>query len=168
MTALGLAILPGAALAQAPQQAQQKTIKSQLPGTWTLLLADDVKADGTHVPLYGPNPMGVLIFTPDGHYSLEIMRVNRPQYAALRNGGTPDQNKAALTGMISHFGTYATDEGAKSVTMHIEGSSYPNWDGTKQTRIVTAVTDEVLTYTIPALSGAPPSEHGETAWKKVK
>jgi hypothetical protein len=159
---LALAMLPGAV------EAQQKTIKQQLAGTWNLLLVDEVKADGTHVPLYGPNPMGLLIFTPDGHYSLQIMRVGRPRYANLRTGGTPDENKAAVTGTISHFGTYSVDESAKAVTLLVEASSFPAWDGTKLTRVVTAITDEVLTYDNPTLVGEPASSHGELAWKKVK
>ena len=48
IAALGLAVLPGAAVAQ------QKSMKDQMVGTWTLLLNDYVKADGTHVPAFGP------------------------------------------------------------------------------------------------------------------
>src|SRR5436190_9832344 len=44
IAALGLVTLPGAAVAQ------QKSMKDQMVGTWTLLLNDYVKADGTHVP----------------------------------------------------------------------------------------------------------------------
>lgn len=175
--ALGLAVLSSSALPQQQQPPRQQqaappqqppSIKASLPGAWNLLLVDQVKEDGTHVPLYGPNPEGILIFTADGHYALEIFRVNRPNYPSPAAGGTPEQNKAVLTGMISHFGTYTVDESSKAVTMHLEGSSYPNWDGTKQTRIVTAITNEVLTYNIPTLPGEPAGDHGELAWKKLK
>src|SRR6267154_2298530 len=56
---VGLAMVPGGA------GAQQKSIKDQVVGAWTLLLADNVKDDGTHVPGYGPNPEGLLVFTAD-------------------------------------------------------------------------------------------------------
>jgi len=49
---VGLAMVPGGATAQ------QKSIKDQVVGAWTLLLADNIKDDGTHVPGYGPNPEG--------------------------------------------------------------------------------------------------------------
>jgi hypothetical protein len=161
---LGLALLSGGALAQ------QKTIKSQLVGTWNLLLADDVKADGSHLPLFGPNPMGLAIFTPDGHVAVQIMRVNRPRFASNnRAAGTADENKAAVAGTITYFGTYAVDEGAKTFTTHVEASSYPNWDGLTQKRTITAITDDVLTYTNPAPSTSPgPGDHAELAWKKAK
>jgi hypothetical protein len=172
VAALGLASLPGAALAQQPQQPppqqQQKPMKALLPGSWTLLLADAVKADGTHVPSFGPNPMGSLIFTPDGHYSLEIVRVGRPAFASKsRLTGTAEENKAAVAGELSHFGTYTVDEAGKTINIHVEASSYPNFDGAKQKRQVTAITEDVLTYTQPTPS-AGGEDHVELVWKKAK
>ena len=84
--------------------------------------------------LYGPNPEGILIFTPDGRYSLQIMRVNRPHYASPTAAGRRAEQGGADRD-VSHFGTYTSTKRDKALTMHIEGSSYPNWDGTKQTRI---------------------------------
>ena len=171
--ALGLMILPGGAPAQQNPQAQQnqpKTIKSQIVGAWNLLLIDQVKDDGTHVPLYGPNPMGILIFTPDGHYSAQIMRVSRPKFASnSTQTASADETKATIAGMISHFGTYTVDEAAKTFTIHIEAASFPNWDGTRQTRNITAITDEVLTYDnkTPTRQYGP-GDHTELAWKKYK
>jgi hypothetical protein len=159
---MGLAMLPGGA------NAQQKPIKDQVVGTWTLLLADNVKDDGSHVPGYGPNPEGTIIFTPDGHYSLQIIRYGRPAFASKnRMAGTADENKAAVQGMISHFGTYTVDEAGKSLTFHIEASSFSNWDGTEQKRPVTAITDDVLTWSTPAPSAAG-YVRAEVAWKKAK
>jgi Lipocalin-like domain len=158
----GLAMLPGGA------SAQQKSIKDQLVGTWTLLLADNIKDDGTHVPGYGPNPDGSLILTADGHYSLQIIRYGRPAFASKdRMAGTADENKAAVQGMISHFGTYTVDEAGKSLTFRIEASSFPNWGGTVQKRPITAVTDGVLTWNTPAPSAAG-YVRSEVAWKKAK
>jgi hypothetical protein len=165
---LGISAVAVMALAMLPASAQQKNIKGLLPGTWTLLLVDGVNADGVHMPAFGPNPMGTLIFTPDGHYSLQIVRVSRPAFASKnRLTGTAEENKAAVAGTIAHFGTYAVDEADKSIAFHIEASSYPNWGGTKQKRQVTAITDEVLTYTLPA-SAAGGEAPVELVWKKAK
>jgi hypothetical protein len=159
---VGLAMVPGGA------SAQQKSIKDQLVGAWTLLLDDNIKDDGTHVPAFGPNPAGLLVFTADGHYSLQIFRYNRPAFASKdRLTGTADENKAAVQGMIAHFGTYTVDEAAKTFTFRVEASSFPNWDATSQKRPITAITDEVLTYNNPT-----PTTSGyvraELAWKKTK
>jgi hypothetical protein len=159
---VGLAMPPGSV------SAQQKSIKDQLVGAWTLLLDDNIKADGSHVPAFGPNPEGSLIFTADGRYSLQIFRHGRPAFASKdRLTGTADENKAAVQGMIAHFGAYAVDEAGKTFTFRVEASSFPNWDATVQKRAVTAITDEVLTFNNPT-----PSTSGyvraELAWKKVK
>ncbi|SRR5579871_23057 len=162
------ALVVGLVMLPAGGNAQQKSMKDLLVGTWTLLLDDNVKDDGTHAPSFGPNPDGILVFTTDGHYSLQIVRNSRPAFASKdRLTGTADENKAAIQGMISHFGTYVVDEAGKTVTFRIEASSFPNWDATTQKRAITALTDEVLTYNNPT-----PSTSGyvraELAWKKVK
>src|SRR6266446_2632830 len=54
-TALGLALLPGSALAQ------QKSLKEQLAGTWTIISNDNVAPDGTKRQLFGPHPKGILV-----------------------------------------------------------------------------------------------------------
>jgi lipocalin-like protein len=157
-----LALLPGGAIAQ------QKSIKDQLVGTWTLLVTDMVKADGTHVPYYGPNPTGSLIFTPDGHYSAGFARSNRAPFASNNpNITTADENKATVAGTYFHFGTYTVDERDKSFSFRVEGGSFPNWEGTRQKRPVTAITDEVLTFAI--LTPPAPGYVGtELVWKKAK
>jgi hypothetical protein len=166
---LGIAALAaGLAMAPGPAGAQQKPVKELVVGTWTLLIDDGIKDDGTQVPSFGPNPEGTLILTADGHYALQIFRNSRPAFASKdRLSGTADENKAAIQGVIAHFGTYAIDEAGKTITFRIAASSFPNWDATVQKRAITAITDEVLTYNNPA----PPSGglvHSELAWKKAK
>jgi hypothetical protein len=162
---LGFVVVGSGALAQ------PKPIQDQLVGAWTLLLDDGVKSDGTRTPTFGPNPIGSLIFTPNGRYSLQIMRVidRRPFASNNRDTGTADENKAVSQGTIAHFGSYTVDEAGKTINFHIEGSSFPNWENTNQKRRVTAITDEVLTYTNPASSTpAQGFTHAELVWKKVK
>jgi lipocalin-like protein len=159
---VGLAMLPGGA------SAQQKSIKDQIVGTWTLLLDDNIKDDGSHVPGFGPNPNGTVIFTSDGHYSLQIIRSGRPPFASnYRLTGTADENKAVVQGMLSFFGTYAIDEAGKSITFRVEASSFPNLEATVQKRPITAITDEVLTWNAPVPSAAG-YVRAELAWKKAK
>ncbi|MGD0023764.1 MAG: hypothetical protein ABSC37_03915 [Xanthobacteraceae bacterium] len=56
ITVLGLALLPGAAFAQ------QKPLKDQLVGTWTLVSNTNTAANGAKSELFGPNPKGLAIF----------------------------------------------------------------------------------------------------------
>lgn len=135
-----------------PEAAQPKSYKDMLVGTWRLLIADEVEPDNTQKPLFGPNPIGTLIFTANGHYSLQIMRYGRPKFAVNdRSNGTAEENKAAISQMISHFGTYTVDEASKTLAFRIEGSAFPNQDETTQKRNITSLTaNDELTYIIPA------------------
>ena len=182
MAAVGFAVLTGA-IAQQQQQRQGggapaaaatgpfdgKPLKEAIVGSWRLLISDGVRSDGTQVPQWGPNPKGVVMFGPDGRYSLQIMRDIRPKFAANdRLKGKPDEIKAAFEGAISHFGSYAVNDQDKSLTFRIEGSSYPNWDETKQMRVITALWQDDLTWTVPTPSTQAFGEKTNLAWRRIK
>ncbi len=163
MMALGLALLPGGAAAQ------EKPMKDLIVGTWTLQLDDGVRADGSKQPNFGPNPKGILMFTADGRYSLQIMRDSRPKFASnSRTGGTDAENKAAVQGAVAHFGKYSVNDADKRLTLRIEGSSYPNLDGATQKRQITALTADALTWTNPMPGPASGFVRTEVAWQRVK
>jgi hypothetical protein len=167
---LGIAALAAFGLVMSPvgSNAQQKSLKDQLVGTWNVLIVDDVHPDGSHVPAYGPNPIGTVLFGADGRYSLQIMRAAIPKFASNnRLKGTPEENKAVVQGMISHFGTYSVNEADKTFTIRIEGSSFPNWGGTQQKRLITSLTaGDELTWTNPTPSSG--AVRTELAWKWAK
>jgi hypothetical protein len=147
-----LASLGGAAAQQAaPAAAPPKPLKDQLVGSWTLLLVDNVKGDNTQSGAFGPNPIGSIIFAPDGHYSLQIMR------------SVPPAN------VLTEFGTYTANDADKSLTLRAEDSSNPSLDAKPQKTQVTAITNEVLTWSGPPPAGAPAgTTKMDLAWKKTK
>jgi hypothetical protein len=154
---------------QRPPAAEQKPaappkpMKEAIVGTWSLLIDDAVEADGTHKPNFGPNPAGIAMFGADGHFSVTITRSGRAKFASNnRTTGTADENKAVVTGSNAFFGTYAVNEADKSLTLRVEGATYPNLEGTTQKRTITSLTaGDELTWSNPAT-------HGEVAWKWVK
>jgi hypothetical protein len=93
--AFGLALLSGSALAQ------QKSLKEQLVGTYTLVSVASTGRDGTKVDLFGPSPKGLITFDAGGHYSQIVVRPDRPSFKANnRLEGTPEENRAALAGGV--------------------------------------------------------------------
>ena len=133
--------------------AQQKTLKDQLIGTWTYVSVDIVRSDGSRVPLFGPNPSGLAIFDANGRYLLLTARTGMQKFASNnRNGGTPDENRAVVQGSIAHFGTYSVNEADKTITFHVQTSTFPNWNGIEQKRPF-AVTATELKWTTAASSG---------------
>jgi Lipocalin-like domain len=150
IAALGLILFADGAVGQ------QKSLKDQLIGTWTFVSSTTKLPDGS--PAWGSNPKGLVIFTDNGRYSSQIMRSDRPKFASKsRAQGTPEENKAAVLGAIASFGTYSVNEANKTFTIRFEGSTYPNLEGTEQTRSFTIAGDE-LQVTNPSPSvGGPPS-----------
>ena len=129
--------------------AQQTTLKEQLVGTWRLSAANEI--DGKRIENFGSNPLAYMMFTSDGHFSVNFVRADRPNFASNnREKGTPEEYKAAVQGNISAFGRYTVDPNG-SLTFQIIGSSFPNWNGTVQKRIV-EVTGDQLKYITPATS----------------
>jgi hypothetical protein len=92
-----------------------------------------------------------MIFTASGHFSWNFMRADRPKFASNnRQTGTQEENKAAVQGNLSAFGIYTISPDGL-LTLQIVGSSFPNWDGTTQKRMIEISGDQMRHYT-PATS----------------
>ena len=137
VTGLGLALTMSHLAAQSARK---------LVGTWTLVSADT----------FGPSPMGSLMFDSDGRFSAIFLRANLAKYASnSRMHGTPDEYKTTVNGAVAVFGTYTLS--GTDLNLHIEGSTFPNWDGTDQKRTNVTVNATELKYTQPTPSaGGPP------------
>ncbi|KQY52291.1 lipocalin-like domain-containing protein [Lysobacter sp. Root494] len=106
-----------------------------LQGTWTLAAADKVLPDGRTARDYGENPKGRLVVDGKGRYSLQIFKSERLQFASdSKADGSADEFRSAVTGSSTHYGTMTFDERAGVLVFSIEGSSFPNWEGTTQRR----------------------------------
>jgi hypothetical protein len=156
--ALGLPLLATGALGQQP------SLKEQLVGTWTIVSWEQKKNDGTQLRQFGRNPEGIAFFDAGGRYIITVMRSDRAKHAsnALWQG-TAEENKATADGTQTYFGTYSVNEADRSIAIHIEASSFPNWNGTDQKRSV-AITGGQLTLTFRPPSG----ESVDVVWKRAK
>jgi hypothetical protein len=151
ITALGLLSFPGNAIAQ------QKSLKDQLVGAWTFVSSTTKLPNGS--PAWGSNPKGFYIFTANGYYSSHLLRTDRPKFASKnRMTGTPAENKAAVLGNISNYGTYSVNEADKSFTVKFLGSSYPNLEGVEQKRAFTISGDELTIVNPSPTAGGSPSQ----------
>src|SRR6478752_7123085 len=72
-----------------------KSLREQLIGTWTFVLAEITAADGSKSLPFGEAPKGILIFTPDGHFAQIHIASDVPKIASNnRLTGTPEEYKA--------------------------------------------------------------------------
>jgi hypothetical protein len=144
-----------AALVMGPVPAVTQT--SLIAGTWVLTVADKQLPDGSRVSDYGDHPHGLVIFTADGYYSVQIYRAERLKFSSgERLKGTPEEYKDVSLGMSVHFGRYTVDPDKHTITFHIDRASFPNWDGTTAVRIYEMKGDELSWKVQPRPDGSIP------------
>jgi Lipocalin-like domain len=135
-----------------------------LAGTWTLVAADVLHPDGSRAPDFGASPSGLLLIDGQGHYSLQIFKSDRPHFASDDKAkGTPSEFKAAMMGASTHFGTIDVDSAHGVLVFHIQGASFPNWEGQQQSRRY-ELKDNLLSYRVP------PRPNGDvpiSVWRRV-
>jgi hypothetical protein len=100
-------------------------------------------------------------------YMMAYARADLPKVASNnRTTATPEENKAIVGGSLTHFGTLSVNPADKTLTLNIENSTFPNWNGTALTLPFTITGDE-LTFT----AGARAASGGGTVtvvWKRAK
>jgi hypothetical protein len=148
-TVAGLALLPAKAIAQ------QKSLKDQLVGTWNLATWERTAPDGSKVHTFGTNPKGVNVFSADGRFFILYARADLPKLASnVRAKVTPQEAVALYLGTIAYNGTYTVDDASKTITFHIETTTFPNQLGMQQKRVISSITADDLKYANPtALAG---------------
>jgi len=127
--------------------AQQKSLKEQLIGTWTLVSVHNVRSDG--------------------HFAFVNTRSDLPKFASnTRDQGTPEEYRAVVQGSLAYFGTYSISVADKVIIVQVEGSTFANLIGkADQKRIITSLTEDDLKFRNPA---TPSGATLEVAWKRAK
>ena len=136
-------------------------------GSWILVELYNEDAGKKSEP-FGPNPRGSMLLTSDGRFSMTIMRSSLPKFAAnVRTKGTAEEYKAVVEGSVAAIGTYTiTGDKEKTLNLHIEGSTFPNWDGQDQKRPITVTGDELKVINPnPSIGG---SGKNTQVWKRAK
>jgi len=154
------------AVLSVPIAAQEAPLKDQLAGVWTLVFADNVAPDGTRRQVFGAAPKGIMILDASGRYSEMIIGSDRPTFASNnRLQGTAEENKAVIAGTIAAFGSWSVNEADKTIAMKIEGSIFPNQDGTDGRRLIISVTPAILKIANP---GAGAGGRAEAEYRRAK
>ena len=138
-------------------------LAKQIQGNWSLVSIYN-ELDGKKTEQFGSNPRGSLILTPGGRFIVAIMKSSLPKFAAnSRVKGTAEENQAVVHGSIAYFGTYNVPSD-NTMIMRIEGSTYPNFDGEEQKRIITLAGDEMKWLNPTTTIGGT----NHIVWKRIK
>lgn len=110
-------------------------MKNSVIGVWKLLWFEFQAEDGRIKYPFGKEARGSFIYTASGHFSGQLMRIDRPKFLiADQMQGTVEEISASYKGAISYFGTYTVDEKNGVILHQVEGSIFPNMEGTLQKR----------------------------------
>jgi hypothetical protein len=131
------------------QKAGNVSDKERLIGAWQLEHINPAGSDGE--PSDNPQPKGMLIYTRDGHMSVQLMY---PTSARLSNQYVED-------GCEASFGSYNVDEAAHTLTHHVQGANTrERLVGKDLPRVYTLTDDGHL-----IIHSANPDEHWSVTWQ---
>jgi hypothetical protein len=93
-----------------------------------------VTVDGpTKAEPYGRIPHNLMFMDAGGRFSVSIVRDGIPKFESKnRTAGTDAENKASAQDRVAYFGACTISEPESSLTIKIEASNWPNFDGESQ------------------------------------
>jgi hypothetical protein len=136
-----------------------------LVGGWRLVSWENRAADGQVTFPMGTDPIGYLLYTADGRFSITISRRGRARFAAGDLlGGTTEEQARAVEGFVAYAGRYSFH--GDRVIHHVELSLFPNWVGSDQARWVEFAGDR-LTLSASPLLLAGKQQVPRLVWERV-
>jgi hypothetical protein len=155
--------------------AQQKSLKEQLVGTWTLVSSDQVRPDGSKLRQFGANPKGMNVFDPNGRVLLMVASAGFLVVASVDDTKIGSKDPSSKTNSeeggglpiesIAYYGTYTVNELERVIVLHLDASTFPNQIGTDQQRTILSLTADELRYSSPA---ATPGVQVHQVWKRAE
>jgi hypothetical protein len=93
------------------------------------------------------------------------MRPDLPKIASSdRAKATADEAQAIVRGALTYFGTYTVVEADNIISLHLDGTTFPNMS-TEAKRLVTFISGDELRYRNPSSASGGQIE---VVWKRTK
>jgi|SRR5579863_4983765 len=147
---VGMTFIGMSAITLSYGQVGSDGIRDRFVGAWRLASLEHQDADGK---VHKADSTGLLVFTRDGHMSVQVMEHNpQPQTAA-----GPEQYSQG--GYEASFGTYAIDESAHTFTYHVEGALLRTLIGKDLPRAFEFSGKQLM------VKSTRPDEHWRVAWE---
>ena len=108
---IGVFVAMTVSLAASGQTTKNDSAREKLIGAWHLVHIDSPEPDGKSAS--GPQPEGMLIYTQDGHMSVQLMYPGSAETLS---------NEYVLKGYEASFGSFDVDEATHTLTHHVQGS----------------------------------------------
>ena len=125
-------------------------IRDRFVGAWRLAWLEEEGADGK---IHRADCTGLLVYTRDGHMSVQVMDRNPPAQAPAG----PEQYSQG--GYEASFGTYEIDESAHTFTFHVEGALVRTLIGKDLPRAFELSGKQLI------VKSTRPDEHWKVVWE---
>ena len=147
-----------------------KGLREQLIGAWKLVSYEERPVDGS--PSFYPmteEPMGIIMYTPDGYMSAQLSKPNRKPFASGDwFKGTADEYEQEATTYIAYTGEFYVDEEAHTLKHSMFVSLFPNWIGQTQPRIVQIDGDNLYLSTASPIQSGGKEVNSHLRWRRAK
>jgi hypothetical protein len=120
-------------------------LQHRLVGSWKAVSFTDIPDRGENVYPFGTAPTGLMIYTADGYFSASVIAGPISVVPKDTSAMSVDELRALSHEFLSWFGTYRTKD-SQTIVFHIDGSSWPSYDGTEQTRKCRLEQDSLVFY----------------------
>jgi len=138
-------------LSAARKRADNQRIQDRFIGAWRLAWLEEPDAEGK---LHRADCTGMLIYTRDGHMSVQVM------YRNPQPGTSVAPVQYAQGDYEASFGTYRIDESAYAFTYHVEGALVRTLVGKDFTRVFELSGNQLI------VKSKDPNEHWSVAWER--
>ncbi|HXH22763.1 MAG TPA: lipocalin-like domain-containing protein [Dehalococcoidia bacterium] len=132
-------------------------LRDDIAGAWRLLRWESHAPDGAISLPYGERLVGLLLFTPSGFMSGQIML---PEDGALSSAAAV---VAGSMRYIAYCGPFTVDEAAMTITTLVEASVSRSWVGTDQVRRVELSGDTLVLRPPPR----PAGDQAVLTWRRL-
>jgi hypothetical protein len=113
-------------------------------------------------------PMGIIMYTPDGYMSAQLMKPNRkPFVSGDWFKGTDEEYRAEASSYIAYSGEFHVDEEKKTLTHSMFVSLFPDWLGQTQQRLVHVEGDVLQLASASPLHSGGRLVSSHLSWKRA-
>ena len=135
-----------------------ENLRDRLIGAWKLVDIVEEPVDGSapRRPM-GERPIGLILYTPDGYMSVQIMHRDRAVPASPDSADlTPEEYRQEAMTYFAYSGPFHVDEEKGALTHSMSVSLFPGWVGQTQARVV-----EIDGGSLRLSTAAPWLSHGK-------
>jgi len=144
-------------------------LRDQLIGAWKLVSYEERSVDGS-APFHpmGEKPMGLILYTPDGYMSAQLMHPERKPFASGDwFDGTEEEYRQEASTYIAYSGPFHVDEEKQTLTHSMFVSLFPNWTGQTQPRVVKIEGDTLHLSTASPLKSGGRTVNAYLEWRRA-